>query len=417
MFVQQKVRGPLLGLRRRRIEVNVEPLQELRQAVNSISGRPGPMLSAYLNVNAAVPENQERAYLVRLREGMDHQEVPEELQLKVREYVEEQTHPGGRTLAIFADGESLFEVYRVQIDLPESVRYGEPNTSPLFLALDEQEPYGAALVDAERFRYFVVSPLEGSGEDGGGNGYREVDVSPGSPGPRSGMDQEPDSRRTEANVSQFYNEVGGIIRDVTFREGVKRLILAGPKERTSELRGRLPQDVADRVVAEENVDLGVPEGEILEQLESVREGAEEGRIGELLDEIREGRRVGLREHRNRPARGEPRLPPRHALGAGRGDPVVPKRRPRHHRHNGRRMPLLRPANQRPPADRRGRGPRREPGSPRGVPPGRERTHRHPARRVRRARGPSPASRARSSRSAGAGRSTQIESILCGCSLT
>ena len=263
-------------------------MQELRQAVDSISGRPGPMLSAYLNVNAAVPENQERAYLVRLREGLDHQEVPEELQLKVRDYVEEETHPRARTLAIFADEKGLFEVYRVQIDLPGSVRYGEPNTSPLFLALDEQEPYGAALVDAERFRYFVVSPLEGSEEGAGGsNGYREVDVSPSSPGPRSGMDQEDDSRRTEANVSQFYNQIGDMIRDVTFREGVKRLILAGPKERTSELRGRLPQDVAGRVVAEENVDLGAPEGEILEQLESVRERAEEERIGKLLDEIRE----------------------------------------------------------------------------------------------------------------------------------
>ena len=30
-------------------------MQELRRAVDSISGRQGPMLSAYLNVNAAVP--------------------------------------------------------------------------------------------------------------------------------------------------------------------------------------------------------------------------------------------------------------------------------------------------------------------------------------------------------------------------
>lgn len=262
--------------------------QDLRQAVSSISGRQGLLLSAYLNVNASIPENQERAYLVRLREGMDHQEVPEDLQLKVREYLEGETHPRARTLAIFADEKGLFEVYRVQVDLPESVRYGEPNVSPLTLALDEQEPYGAALVDAERFRYFVVSPLESSEEgDGGGNGYREVDVAPSSPGPRGGMDREDDSRRTEANVSQFYNEIGDMTRDITFREGVKRLILGGPKERTSEFRERLPQDVAERVVAEENVDLSAPEGEILEQLEAVRERAEEERIGELLAEIRE----------------------------------------------------------------------------------------------------------------------------------
>lgn len=262
-------------------------MQELRQAINSISGRTGPMLSAYLNVNAGVPENQERAYLTRIREGMDQHEVPEGLQSRVREYVEEELQPGAKTLAIFADEEGLFEVYRVQMDLPDSVRYGEPNTSPLFLALDEQEPYGAALVDAEQFRYFVVSPLEGSEEDEGSNGYRQVEASPSSPGPRSGMDQEPDSRRTEANISQFYNEIGDMTRDITFREGVKRLILGGPKERTSEFRKRLPQDVAERVVAEENVDLGAPEGEILEQLEAVRESAEEDRTAELLNEIRE----------------------------------------------------------------------------------------------------------------------------------
>ncbi|CAN5906368.1 VLRF1 family aeRF1-type release factor [soil metagenome] len=262
---------------------------ELRQAIETISRHSGPMLSAFLSVNAAIPENQERAYLLRLRDAMDEQGVPEELQLKVRDYVESERHPRARTLAIFADGEDLFEIYRVQIDLPESVRYGDPNVSPLLLALDDQEPYGAALVDAERFRYFVVSLLEGAEEDdnSGSNGYREVDVSPSSPGPRSGMDREDDSRRTEANVSQFYNEIGAMTRDITFREGVKRLIVAGPKERTSEFRERLPQDVADRVVAEEQVDLSGPEGEILEQLEAAREQAEEERTQEMLDEIRE----------------------------------------------------------------------------------------------------------------------------------
>jgi hypothetical protein len=30
---------------------------------------------------------------------------------------------------------------------------------PLTLVLDEYEPYGAAVLDAERFRLFAVSPL------------------------------------------------------------------------------------------------------------------------------------------------------------------------------------------------------------------------------------------------------------------
>ena len=45
--------------------------QDLRQTITSVSGRPGPILSAYLSVNADIPENQRRAYLVRLRDAMN----------------------------------------------------------------------------------------------------------------------------------------------------------------------------------------------------------------------------------------------------------------------------------------------------------------------------------------------------------
>ena len=263
--------------------------QDVRQAISSVANRRGPMLSAYLSVSAAIPENQGRAYLIRLRDAMNDAGVPEDLQDRVRGSVEEETHPHARTLVIFAAEDGFFEVHRLQVDLPESYRWGDPLVAPLTLVLDEYEPYGAALLDAERFRYFVVSPLvdpEG-GEEDKGNGFREVDVHPAEPYPRGGSDQEPTSRRTEANVHKFFNQLGELTRDVTFREGVQRLILAGPKERTAEFRRQLPQELKDRVVAEEHLDLGAPEGEILDRLEEIREQAEHGRGAALLDEIRE----------------------------------------------------------------------------------------------------------------------------------
>lgn len=79
---------------------------------------------------------------------------------------------------------------------------------------------------------------------------------PASPTP--GADFEPASRRTEAHVHQFYNELGKLARDLTVREGVRRLILAGPKERTAEFRRVLPKDLEDRVVAEECPFCGQP---------------------------------------------------------------------------------------------------------------------------------------------------------------
>jgi hypothetical protein len=61
-----------------------------------------------LSVNAAIPENQERAYLIRLRDAMNDKGVPEGLQRRVREYVEAETHPRARTLVLFAAEDGLF---------------------------------------------------------------------------------------------------------------------------------------------------------------------------------------------------------------------------------------------------------------------------------------------------------------------
>ena len=263
--------------------------QDLRETIAAVADRPGPVFSAYVSVNAAIPENQERAYLVRMRDAMNDLGVPEEVQRQVREYTESETHPRARTLVLFAAEDGFLEDYRLHVDVPESFRWGDPNVAPLTLVMDEYEPYGAAVLDAERFRYFVVSPLARpeEGEEARANGFREVDVHPSQPYPRGGTDFEPASRRTEAHVHRFFNELGKLTRDITFREGVRRLILAGPRERTAEFRRVLPNDLKDRVVAEEHIDLGASEGELIDRLEAIREQAEHEREKELLAEIRE----------------------------------------------------------------------------------------------------------------------------------
>jgi hypothetical protein len=271
--------------------------QDLRQAIASVSDHPGPVFSAYVSVNAAIPENQERAYLLRLRDAMNDEGVPEELQRRVREYVEAETHPGARTLALFAVEDGLFEVYRLQVDLPESFRWGDPYVAPLTLVMDEYEPYGAVVLDAERFRYFVVSPLAAADEEVKANGFREVDLRPNRPYPRSHgvTDMDPAGRTQESKAHRFYKEMGELTRDLTFREGVRRLILAGPREVTAGFREALPNELKSRVVAEDQVDLSASEGELLERLETIRVRAERERERKLLDEIRESGISGLDE--------------------------------------------------------------------------------------------------------------------------
>lgn len=272
--------------------------QEFRRTMNSVSEHHGPLFSTYLSVNAATPENQGRAYLVRLKDALGDLGVPEEVASRVRDSVDEQVHPRARTVVIFAAEDGLFERYDLQMDLPESFRWGDANLAQLTLAVDNHEPYGVALVDAEEFRFFVTAPLDDPAEGATGLAsgfYREVDISPSSPGPRSGMDQETQSRRTEDNVHKFYNELGEVTRRLAFQEGVKHLILGGPKERTSEFRKQLPRDVAKLVAAEEQVPLGAPEGEIEGRLEEIQEQAEFERGSHLLEEARESGVRGVDE--------------------------------------------------------------------------------------------------------------------------
>jgi hypothetical protein len=68
--------------------------QDIRRAIDSVSGHDGPVFSAYVSVNAAVPENQGRAYLVRLRDAMNDHGVPEGLQDRVRESSRKSGIPG-----------------------------------------------------------------------------------------------------------------------------------------------------------------------------------------------------------------------------------------------------------------------------------------------------------------------------------
>lgn len=264
--------------------------EDVRRLKERLEGHPGPVLSVYLSVNARYPENQGQAYKVRLKDALEEMEVPEELAGPVRESVEEEVHPRARTLVFFAAGDGLFERYNLQLDLPEAYGFGEPYLAPLVLALDQHEPYGVALFDAERFRFFVSAPLEdpAGGSHGATSGFfKEIDLRPSRPYPRGGMDYEPVSRRTEANVHKWYNELGKLTRRLAFQDNVRHLILAGPRERTADFRSRLPEEVKSRVVAEEHIPSEAPEKGFFDRLEAVYERAENERKADLIARARE----------------------------------------------------------------------------------------------------------------------------------
>lgn len=274
--------------------ISTEDIRRLKERMESADR---PILTVYLSVNAARPENQGQAHLIRLKNALKELDAPGDLKDRVFESVEG-GGVGGRTLVLFADEDGMMERYALQVELPESVHYGKPHMAPFALGYDENERYGFAIVDAESLRFFVNSPVadpsEAGGEDVSGF-YEEVETSPGSPGPRSGSDHDAMSRRTEDNISEFFNELGGVTRDAAIKNKARNLIIAGTKERTSEFRERLPNEMKERVVAEAHIPHDAPDGEILKRLEAAREEAEYDRETRLLEEAREKGVRGAKE--------------------------------------------------------------------------------------------------------------------------
>ena len=140
------------------------------------------------------------------------------------------------------------------------------------------------------------NPAEGS--EGAGSGFfREVDLKPSSPHPRGGgtRDADPAGRKHQSNIHRFYKETGELIQKLVNQDNVKNLIVAGPKERTSEFRETLPDPVKEKVLAEEPVATNAPEGEIMEQFEAIQERAEREREDGLIEAARENGVRGVKD--------------------------------------------------------------------------------------------------------------------------
>src|SRR5215210_535576 len=275
--------------------------EDIKRLKERLEGHPGPVLSVYLSVNARIPENQGQAYKVRLKDALrEMEDVPDDLTRRVWDSVEGEVHTHARTLIFFAAEDGLFERYDLQLDLQEAYSFGEPYMTPLVLALDEHEPYGVALVDAEEFRFFVSAPMgdPAAGSDGASSGFfREVDLKPSEPYPRGGgsTDMDPAGRTQESNIRRFYKEAGELTQKLVNQDNVKHLIIAGTKERTSDFRNTLPEPVKEKVVAEERVATNAPEAEIMEQFEKIQQKAEKERKDGLIEKARENGVHGVKE--------------------------------------------------------------------------------------------------------------------------
>lgn len=267
------------------------------------------MLSLYLDVNPAHPDNRNRAYLLRAREAMETVGAPPEVAHRVLEAL--QDIPQARSRVVFSTPEEL-EVYDLQVELPlfEGVEayWGEPYLTPLLYLLDEHERVGVVFLDSEKLRVFEV--YLGEIEEISG-AFRAVDpqawrrLTQDSPGRRYGpggahraaADADHFARRMEAWTHRFYKAVAEQLEQLSLERNLQRLVLIGQKAEASVFKEMLPRRLRERVVAilPSLPNAQAQASEVLKLVEEALERIEREQEVRLLDEVAERGVAGLEQ--------------------------------------------------------------------------------------------------------------------------
>ncbi|GAA5334866.1 MULTISPECIES: VLRF1 family aeRF1-type release factor [Thermus] len=296
--------------------ISKEEVKRLREAIGKAEG---PVLSLYLDVNPAKPENASRAYALRAKDAMKALKVPEDLAEKVLEVLKNQVLEA--KTAVFFAGEDLFEVLLLQVELPlvsalkthfldekESrllsggvlAHYGPPFLLPLVYALDEYERYGVVYVDQERWRVFEVflgeiEEVQDAFLALDTEAWRRLSLD--APGrrfnlggiARGGAGQDLFAKRLEAWEERFYKALAHDLEKLVEGRGFTRLVLMGPEEHTKLFLGYLPKRLKEKVVAllPSLPHPGATPGQVLKRLEPELSAIERAKEVELLKSLEE----------------------------------------------------------------------------------------------------------------------------------
>ncbi len=280
----------------------------IRALQTEVATHPAPVLSLYLNVNPARPENARKAYALRARAAMEHlgldKNTTRQIVAKLRQ---DHGMPDARTLVVFAGDEprTFFESYaiRPEIALVEAgdgvvARWGEPYVAPLLLTVQEHQRYMVVLLATDHVRLFelyldevaeldaLVQPID----DSGWRPMREhATGAPGVPA-RGGSGKDLYDKRVADWRRRFHLEVvRHLDRILASLGGETRLILMGQGQEVNAFESVLPSAlqalVVERLPAPANGEAPAAEFEPL--FASAIQRIEDATEAAILDRIQE----------------------------------------------------------------------------------------------------------------------------------
>ncbi|HEX9444367.1 MAG TPA: VLRF1 family aeRF1-type release factor [Candidatus Binatia bacterium] len=255
-----------------------------------------PVLSVYLDIDQSKAANLERRFETRLSDmlrsiaaGLDEKRAAHFAgdAERVRRFVAD-LEPRGKGWTCFADDSARFFWERaLQVPVQDQARWDEtPYLAPLIKILDEYERYGVVLVDKARARLFTVfigeieeryDPLE------------ELAPAEVARVKNTGTDHMLSERqfqdKAEMHVHRHLKRVASTVEKIIGSHALDRLLLAGPVEAASELRGLLSKRARARVAARLALPVESSPGEVLEATLRVEREVERQAEKQIVDEL------------------------------------------------------------------------------------------------------------------------------------
>jgi peptide chain release factor subunit 1 len=247
------------------------------------------VLSTYLDLDPArqVKRSYHIAFEDLVHERRERLDEPTRAEL-TREAAETdawlQGHPPqGRGFALFSCApRDFWQAYFLPVRVSDHLAFEpRPDVAPLLDVLDEYERYAVALVDLEKARLFSVFL----------GAIEEIEAFQDFVPRKHDQGGSVQGHRA-AHVHWHFKRVVQHLAELLRRRQLDRLVLAGPEEATSEMRGLLPRALARRLVGVIAAETSAGAGEILEKTLEVERGVEREHEERLLDELFE--RVGAR---------------------------------------------------------------------------------------------------------------------------
>ncbi|MFO7545941.1 MAG: hypothetical protein R6W77_10640 [Trueperaceae bacterium] len=265
------------------------------------------VVSLYLDVNPASPDNVRKAWSLRARAALEALNLPKEASRRIAERLRlEVGMPDARTLVVFthAQDESLYESLEIDESLAPVdaaggalARWGKPFLAPLELTTMRRRPSVALVLGKERIRRFLVhrsavDELPAAIQPRDETAWREMsEGSVGMPGvvARGGSGKDIYERRTADWESRFRKVVAAGLAELLEEHDAVRVVLMGREPDVAAFEGELDDAMRPRVGARIPLppDPDAPAPALADALLEAVARAEEAEADGLLDHARE----------------------------------------------------------------------------------------------------------------------------------